>query len=104
VEFDHLVPRLATTHQFDTTTGTIQPVSKQLNQCFVRRGVHGWRGDSDSQFSAKRFTHFIDRGARLQFYRQQCPIRLRAEKAGKRQAVVTSHIFVCLQDGLEPHG
>jgi hypothetical protein len=29
---------------------------------------------------------------------------LRAEKAGKRQAAAMSHIFVCLQDGLESHG
>jgi len=86
VEFDHLVPRLVTTHQFDTTTGAIQPVSKQLNQCFVRRGVHGWRGDSDSQFGTDPVMRddLVGGSARLQFHREQRSINLRAEKIGYR--------------------
>jgi len=104
VKYDHLMPRFATTHQFDATAGAIQLVCEQTNQRFVCRGVHGRRGDSNSQFVAKRFINLIGGGARLQFYRQQRPVRLRTKKAAPRQAAVTSHILVCPPDGLEFHG
>jgi len=60
VEFDHLVPRLVATHQFNAATGAIQFPGQQFNQRFVRRGIHRRRSNFDSQFIAKRFTNFID--------------------------------------------
>ena len=77
MEFDHLAPRLVTTHQFDTATGAIQPVNEQLKQGFVRRGVHGWSSDSDSQFGTDPGMRddLVGGSARLQFHGKQRSIR-----------------------------
>jgi hypothetical protein len=71
-------------HQFNAAARAIQSLGQQPNQRFIRGGVHGRRSDFDSQFIAKWFTYFIGGGARLQFYRQQGPVRLGAKEIWSR--------------------
>ena len=80
-------------NQFDPAAPAVKLFGQQFNQRLVCRGVYGRRGDLDSQLVAKRLTNLIDGRAREQFYRQQCPVRLRTQKSGKREMAMRLHEF-----------
>ena len=64
-------------HQFDPVARAIQSIGQQSHQRLVGRRIDWRRGDLDAQRIAERLPDFIGRGARLQFDREQHPIRLR---------------------------
>jgi hypothetical protein len=71
-------------HQFNAAARTIQSLGQQPNQRFIRGGVHGRRSHPDAQFAANRLAYLIEGRARLQFYRQQGPVRLGAKEIWSR--------------------
>jgi hypothetical protein len=59
VKFHNLVTGFMPADEFDAIAGAIQFFGEQFNQRFIRRGVHGRRGDFDFQFVTKRRAEFI---------------------------------------------
>ncbi len=67
MELDRLVARRVAANELDLALGTIQNVRQQLNQRLIRGGVHGRRGDGNSQFISQRLADFVAGRARLKF-------------------------------------
>jgi hypothetical protein len=70
VQFDQLVARGPTAHEFDATADTPERLSQEPNQGLIRRGIDRGRRDLDSQLASERSADFVRGGAGLNLDRE----------------------------------
>ena len=82
MEFDDFVPGSLAAYQLHFASRAIQPIHQQANQSFIGGIIHRRRADSDAQLTPQRLADLARRCARLEPYRKQHAVGLRAKISG----------------------
>jgi len=82
MQLDGFVPGRMAADKFHLAARAIEYFRQQPDEGVIGRCIHGWGGDFDAQFVAKRADYFIFGCARLEFDGQQYSVGLGGKKSG----------------------